>query len=580
MQAPLRSSCLPRIQLQAGRGFGPDFTRSLQTSIKIYNQPPEPSLPREDYTEAQWLDYLHRVSFTASQSQKLLAELDVKNPDAGVFDAPNRIERAYALIFQLFLFLSRPQPDSSPEHYLQTFETIPSFDGDDLHLARLCAIHILKTIVWELDSIPTSDPQRTKYPNVFEDAKGLSMLCAQFLKDQDSVPETWPVFWSEAQQALVALGMDLGDAGYAIQAPPDPSETPDTDPDAPGLTRAEGFKGVDLTGNAGAPSSPVSIRAVSSGFSDIESVVSLVDQSTYQVDDRAFLKLPDEAVVAEDRKLAPVHPEFAFSDGTTMNQVFWVHEIFINKFSVLAALIQRAKASNTNLEPGSRIVLVCEPKIQGADIFNTLKVIYASYIDGIPDFDSNIMISALRIASIFDYPNLRKFALSRLEGMSLSALHRIQLSDELLIPSWEMPAFVELCNRAEPITLTEADVLGMSRFVEIARIRETQKGHQVTKLVNKALPKLLESSQSNNSSASESTQDESGYLEQVISSSSSEVLDIHAELSKAPWIRKKHTVESDIDPADEPTPKSATRATEEATAESIGESTTKTFAQE
>jgi hypothetical protein len=52
---------------------------------------------------------------------------------------------------------------------------------------------------------------------------------------------------------LVALGMDLGDAGYVIQAPPDPSETPDADPNAPGLTRAQGFKGVDLTGNAGPP---------------------------------------------------------------------------------------------------------------------------------------------------------------------------------------------------------------------------------------------------------------------------------------------------------------------------------------
>ncbi|KAF8705953.1 hypothetical protein RHS03_04935, partial [Rhizoctonia solani] len=372
-------------------------------------------------------------------------------------------------------------------------------------------------------------------------------------------------------------------------------------------------------------SSPVSIGAVSSGFSDIESVVSLVDQ-----------KLPDEAVVAEDRKLALVHPEFAFSDGTTMNQVFWVHEIFINKFSVLATLIQRAKASNTNLEPGRRIVLVCEPKIQGADIFNTLKVIYASYIDGIPDFDSNIMISSLRIASIFDYPNLRKFALSRLEGMSLSALHRIQLSDELLIPSWEMPAFVELCNRAEPITLAEADVLGMSRFVEIARIRETQKGHQVTKLVNKALPKLLESSQSNNSSPSESTQDESGYLsgrsqlpeckcrvsahnnkvkpcsihsiacqvleegrtlfkernkllervgalrssfgslEQVISSSSSEALDIQEELSKASWIRKEHIEEFHTGIVEEPAPEPATRFAEEAQPETIGAFATET----
>lgn len=252
--APLRPSFTAVARARLETKIGPRFTRTFQTSPpKLSNDPPEPSLPTEDYTEAQWLDYLHRVSFTASQSPKILTELDDKHPDAGIFDAPNRMERAYALIFQLFLFLSRPQPDSSPEHYLQTFETIPSFDGDDLHLARLCAIHIVKTIVWELDSIPPSDPQRTKYPNVFEDAKGLSMLCDQFLQDQESVPETWSVFWAEAQQALLALGMDLGDAGYTIQAPPDPTETPDADPNAPGLTRAEGFKGVDLTGNAGAP---------------------------------------------------------------------------------------------------------------------------------------------------------------------------------------------------------------------------------------------------------------------------------------------------------------------------------------
>ncbi|KAF8756919.1 hypothetical protein RHS01_03793 [Rhizoctonia solani] len=297
-------------------------------------------------------------------------------------------------------------------------------------------------------------------------------------------------------------------------------------------------------------SSPLSIGAVSSGFSDIESVVSLVDQ-----------KLPDEAVMAEDRKLAPVHPEFAFSDGTVEIQAS-------ERFSVLAALIQRAKASNTNLEPGRRIVLVCEPKIQGADIFNTLKVIYASYIDGIPDFDSNIMISALRIASIFDYPNLRKFALSRLEGMNLSALHR-------------------LCNRTEPITLAEADVLGMSRFVEIARIREIQKDISSSTYVSIQDGPVLEEGRALFKERNELLKwvgalrsSFTSSVEQVVSSSSSEVLDIHAELSKAPWIRKEHTVESDIDPADEPTPKSATRATEEATAESIGESTTKTFAQE
>ncbi|CAE6417269.1 unnamed protein product [Rhizoctonia solani] len=248
-------------------------------------------------------------------------------------------------------------------------------------------------------------------------------------------------------------------------------------------------------------SSPVSIGAISSGFSGIESVVSLGDN-----------KLPDGGIVAEDCKFAPVHPEFAFPDGSveirTRDHTFWVHEYHMNKFSAFATLIQTAKSSDATLEPSRRVVIACEPKVQGTDIYNTLKVIYASHIDGIPDFDSNIMTSALRIASNFGYHSLRKFALSKVEGMELSAIQRIQLSDELSLPSLEMPAFVELCNRAEPITLAEADVLGTSRFVEIARIRETRKVQQTAKLVKEALPKLL--GQLKSSDGTEYTQDGPG----------------------------------------------------------------------
>ncbi|KAG8699426.1 hypothetical protein FRC09_006630 [Ceratobasidium sp. 395] len=210
------------------------ITRTLRTSALIYNRV-NTLPPVDDFTEPQWLDYLHNVSHSASQSPRILTELNTKNPEAGVFDAANRMERAYALIFQLFLYMSRPQPELSPEHWLQTFETIPSSDGEDLHLARLCAIHIVRTIIWELDSIPQNDLQRTKYPNVFEDARG-----------HEGVPPQWSLFWSEAQPALLALGMDLGDAGYVIQ-----TREPDANSDAQGLTREQGFKGVDLTGTAG-----------------------------------------------------------------------------------------------------------------------------------------------------------------------------------------------------------------------------------------------------------------------------------------------------------------------------------------
>ncbi|CCO27188.1 hypothetical protein BN14_01223 [Rhizoctonia solani AG-1 IB] len=207
-----------------------------------------------------------------------------------------------------------------------------------------------------------------------------------------------------------------------------------------------------------------------------------------------------------------VNPEFAFQDGSieirTIDQAFWVHEYHMNKFSVLAAIIQKAKGSIR--DSGCRTVLVCEPKILGTDIYNALKVIYASHLDGIPDFDSNIIISALRIASTLEFPGLRNFAISKLEGMVLSAIQRIQLSDEFSLPSLEMPAFIELCNRAEPITLVEADILGTSRFVEIARIRETQRLHQAAKLVENILPKLLESTQLRSSTGTEYARDGPG----------------------------------------------------------------------
>ncbi|QRV79131.1 hypothetical protein RhiJN_07146 [Ceratobasidium sp. AG-Ba] len=239
---------LPTVSIRPIAVVKPTYTfRTFRTSSSTRdNQTPLPSV---DFTESQWLDYLHNISHSASQSPNILTELDAKNPNAGIFDAPNRMERAYALIFQLFLYLSRPQPESSPEHWLQTFETIPSLDGEPLHLARLCATHVVRTIVWELDNIPQDDPQRTKYPNVFEDARGLSLLISTYLKDQEGVPEQWPIFWSEVQPVLLALGIDLGDAGYAIQAPPETDQSPDT----PGLTREQGFKGVDLTGTAGPP---------------------------------------------------------------------------------------------------------------------------------------------------------------------------------------------------------------------------------------------------------------------------------------------------------------------------------------
>lgn len=79
---------------------------------------------------------------------------------------------------------------------------------------------------------------------------------------------------------------------------------------------------------------------------------------------------------------------------------------------------------------------------------------------------------------MYNYPELREFAISGLEKAGLSAIERIRLSDELLLPSWEKPAFTELCKRSEAITPAEAQVLGVERFVHVARIREAEQRRQ------------------------------------------------------------------------------------------------------
>jgi hypothetical protein len=103
----------------------------------------------------------------------------------------------------------------------------------------------------------------------------------------------------------------------------------------------------------------------------------------------------------------------------------------------------------------------------------------SSVISGPVHFDTDTLISALRIATTYNYPELRDFAIAGLERASLTAIDRIRLSDEFLLPSWEKPAFTQLCQRPETITPAEAQVLGMDRFVQIARIREAEQRRQL-----------------------------------------------------------------------------------------------------
>ncbi|KAF8596251.1 hypothetical protein BDV93DRAFT_514308 [Ceratobasidium sp. AG-I] len=120
-------------------------------------------------------------------------------------------------------------------------------------------------------------------------------------------------------------------------------------------------------------------------------------------------------------------------------------------------------------------ILVLGPEDHGIEEFrNTFKILYASVIEEAPEFDTITLTSALCLATTYDYPALRVFSIKHLENASLSAVERIRLAREFDLPSWEEPAYVELCERDEAVTVSEAAVLGLDASVHVASIRERE----------------------------------------------------------------------------------------------------------
>ncbi|KAH7345370.1 hypothetical protein B0J17DRAFT_639639 [Rhizoctonia solani] len=189
-------------------------------------------------------------------------------------------------------------------------------------------------------------------------------------------------------------------------------------------------------------------------------------------------------------------PEFAYPDGNVELQasthIFWVHEFQLAKFVKLAELIRQARdRGETTIGPEHRVKvsIQCTGRLRSKDIRHTLQVIYSSFVSGRapPTFDAVALISTLRVATLYQNSDLREFSISQLQSkFVISPTYRIALSDELFIPDWEAPAFVELCRRPEPISEKEASILGIARTVQVARLREAEQRHQYTSLVYQA----------------------------------------------------------------------------------------------
>jgi hypothetical protein len=127
------------------------------------------------------------------------------------------------------------------------------------------------------------------------------------------------------------------------------------------------------------------------------------------------------------------------------------------------------------------------------------------YFSSITDFDPAVLVSSLRIATNFDHPALRQFAIDHLELKELPPMDYLPFAREFNVPDWEARALDHLAIRAEPVTVAEAELLGTESFVAMIVRREQRLAH------NDSLSKL-----STDNAAARTSGPKSSSVEEVI----------------------------------------------------------------
>ncbi|KAG9077660.1 hypothetical protein FRC06_008781 [Ceratobasidium sp. 370] len=206
---------------------------------------------------------------------------------------------------------------------------------------------------------------------------------------------------------------------------------------------------------------------------DVESLLSRNKGGTRMLHSDLKQKRPTRALKDPSTRQVPFDHLVTTHDFGDSDIEIWVnHTAFktqrrlIKKFAVLCSLIE-VEGQNDQAA-----IVIDSDECIADDFYGALVVLHASAIHGPYHFDVSTLISALSLATKYDYPDLRDFAISNLGKSGLGFTDRIQLARKYNISDWEATALEELCERDEPIAAEEADAIGLETFVRVAHIRE------------------------------------------------------------------------------------------------------------
>ena len=85
--------------------------------------------------------------------------------------------------------------------------------------ARIASAKLIKAVVHQANSIPSSSPLRKDNEEAFKIVDALTAVTDAHLTNNDGVVEDWKQFWSHAQPVLVGLAQELTEKGFVLQEP-------------------------------------------------------------------------------------------------------------------------------------------------------------------------------------------------------------------------------------------------------------------------------------------------------------------------------------------------------------------------
>jgi hypothetical protein len=78
----------------------------------------------------------------------------------------------------------------------------------------------------------------------------------------------------------------------------------------------------------------------------------------------------------------------------------------------------------------------------------------------------------LELAHMWGFDDVRKLAIKSISEQKIDCIERVRLANKYEVTEWYEDACVELAKREEPVSLEEAEILGLEFWVKLARVRE------------------------------------------------------------------------------------------------------------